>query len=538
MGNSLYLAKLKPDARQELIAHLHASQHGACFICEEPIDLGLHGDSVDIDHVVPLVANGKDDPTNFALCHASCNRSKQAANLKVARLLARFGRLTDEVNGQPNRPNLADVLRIQDSPSWALPIELRDDGVTYCFPELGRQQLVSAPIYRDQLADMRYFFALIPVNYLTHDERINPRAISAGSLRRLIEEFEAGYPQLHAGLAWTAPSTEHPRSKVRVFDGQHKVAAQILLGVRELPLRVFVDPDFDRLLTANTHAGTTLRQVAFDVAVQRRLGSQLYADRISRYLEETGKPTDYRDFSEKDLTDHFKGQWREVRRYIIDDVRDSVTHHPDSRLKSYVDFSGKGTERPLSYSAIEKTFYSFFIYQDVLTTPLDFRLQQGENPRELEKEQLVRLMNCVADLVYIGRYDPGIGTYRLENQVGEGKPIPPEHLVAFRLGKEEILFTWLRLVDRVVRNYFIMQGRVVEESRLFQYRFPEPLWELIEHLIANLRDMPVWANTALATTVFGGKRTHPYWQTIFETGRTPDGQQVLAEPMDVMKLIK
>ena len=48
------------------------------------------------------------------------------------------------------------------------------------------------------------------------------------------------------------------------------------LGTRELPVRVFVEPDTNVLLQANTNAGGTLRQVAFDAAVMRHLGSSLY----------------------------------------------------------------------------------------------------------------------------------------------------------------------------------------------------------------------------------------------------------------------
>ena len=31
---------------------------------------------------------------------------------------------------------------------------------------------------------------------------------------------------------------------------------------------------------------------------------------------------------------------------------------------------------------------------------------------------------------------------------------------------------------------------------------------------------------------------YEYWQTIFETGKTPQGFQVLAEPLDLMDMIK
>jgi hypothetical protein len=110
-------------------------------------------------------------------------------------------------------------------------------------------------------------------------------------------------------------------------------------------------------------------------SVQRHLGSTLYVERVARYKSEMGLAEDNYDFSEKDLVKYFRGESREMKRYILNSLRDWVTHNPDNKLKEYVEFSGKGKDRPLSYSTLEKTFYSLFIFQDVLETPIGLNLE-------------------------------------------------------------------------------------------------------------------------------------------------------------------
>jgi len=533
---SLFLGRLNPEQRQDLISRLWEAQGHDCFICERPIDLDVHAQTLDIDHVEPLNLGGKDDETNFALTHESCNRSKQASDLRVARVLARFAHIQEKAREEHQRgANLSDILGEYGGASFPLGFKVEDNQVRFSFAEAGDADLRAVPLYTDGLSGLRYFFAELPIAYLHHDDRINPRNIGA-NLSKLVAEFHRGRPQLHVSLGWI--DTTGNVSPVKVFDGQHKATAQVLLGTRSLPVRVFVDPDPDLLLVANTNAGTTLRQVAFDKSVQRRLGSSLFRDRLARYREDRGLPEDALNFSEIDLYNHFKGEAREIKRYIIDNQRAQITSDPENKLAEFMDYAGKGSEKPLSYNTIEKTFYSFFIYPNLLETPLDQGEDTGHNPRELETEQIVALMNIVAEEVYIDHFDPVLGTARLENKVQKGESIPEDHLRAFRMGKEEIMYSWLRYVSQVVTRNFVAGGQPHDEKRLFQYPFSEVLWQQLRAYVRNLAGVPLWANSALSATVFGGKQTNDFWRTIWETGKSPQGTQVLAAPIDLTELTK
>ena len=103
MSSSKYLGSLGVEARAELEQRLLTRQSGRCFICDEAIDLLLHKGQLDVDHIDPLAEDGLDAENNFALTHESCNRSKGAANLQVARRIKEFERLQERAKRDGKR---------------------------------------------------------------------------------------------------------------------------------------------------------------------------------------------------------------------------------------------------------------------------------------------------------------------------------------------------------------------------------------------------------------------------------------------------
>ena len=384
---------------------------------------------------------------------------------------------------------------------------------------------------------MESFFAPLPLEYLHHDDRINPRSIGA-NIRGLIEEFLQKRPQLHVGLAWWAAPGTNGAGAVKVFDGQHKAAAQILLGARELPVRIFLEPDVNVLLQANTNAGGKLRQVAFDIAVMRHLGSSLYVERVRRYQSMRGlAETDY-SFSEQDLVRFFRGERREMERYIIDAQRDAITHDQQNALLEFVEWAGKGADRPLSYNTIERSFFREFLYKKALDIPINSGIEEGSNPRQLEREQMVKLMGLFAEVCFIGHWDPELGGRRVESRVQNGERILAGHLRAWRIAREEVLANVMRWIRLVIANFFAYTGRVIHEDRQLHTQLPDELWDRIRNFLEDLSRLPCWVDSNLSTTVFGPKQNLDYWEEVFKTGRSPSRIQILTAPLDLNEMIR
>jgi hypothetical protein len=292
------------------------------------------------------------------------------------------------------------------------------------------------------------------------------------------------------------------------------------------------------LLLANTNAGDKLRQVAFDTAVIRHLGSTLYAERVKQYQEMKGLREDDYSFSEKDLVAFFKGEHREMQRYIVDAQRDAINYDKENRLREFVEWTGKTAKRPLAYTNVERTFFAEFLYKKALDAPLGEGLDTGENRRLAERQQMVRLMNLIADILFVGQWDPDLGGHKLEARLQKGTSIPEGHLRAWRIAREEILANVLSYVRLAIENYYVVLGHVVEKDRLFQHRFPEALWARIETFLRRLAGLPCWIDKNLSTTVFGAKQNRDFWSQIFKTGQAPTGVRVLAKPIDVIEMMR
>ena len=529
--NSKFLSQLSSEEYAELTKELHVIQNATCYICGKSIDLDLQ--KTNIDHIIPLANKGKDDKNNFALTHESCNKSKQDANLTIARSLHKLKSIQDDVQKQENRlASLKDLLSIEGGAKYVFKYKVDGDIIKYSFDDLGDINIYEAKIFIDSLSKEKSCFINVPIEYIYHDEVINPRGINS-SINLLVKEFYKGNPQLHLTLA------RIDDNHIKVFDGQHKAAAQILLGCRTILVRLFIDSDINRLTETNANAGSKLRQIAFDKSVMRQLNNTLYLERVKKYQNDHSLNEDDYSFSETQLCDYFRGE--NIKKYIIDALKSSITNSQDNKLKDFIDFEGKGKILPISHSTFDKTMLSRFIdAKRIMNTPLNFKTEDGRNPRELEIIQISKLMSIIAETFYIGSFNPETGVHRIEQRIIDKRDsdISDNHLAAYRISKEEIVYAWMPYLINVIKTYFLTTATKYEEGSLFQTEFPEQLWKNIRRFLQSLLALPLWKDRSMASSHFSGKKTADFWRTIFETAKTPDGVLVLLSPLNHIEMIK
>jgi hypothetical protein len=270
----------------------------------------------------------------------------------------------------------------------------------------------------------------------------------------------------------------------------------------------------------------------------RHLGSSLYVDRVKRYKAMRGLSEEDYSFSEQDLVRFFKGERREMERYIIDAQRDAITHDQQNTLLEFVEWAGKGATRPLSYSSIDSSFFREFLYKKALDTPIDLGMEEGANPRQLERDQMVRLMSSFADVFFVGQWDPEIGGHKLESRMQEGAATSEGHLRAWRIAREEVLANVMRWTRLVIANYFAYTGKVVHEDRQLHTRLPDELWNRLKNFFESVSKLPCWVDRNLSTTVFGPKQNLDFWEKVFQTGRSPSGIQILTAPLDLNEMVR
>lgn len=531
---------LSADQREELIGRLHKAQNGLCYVDQEVINLQVH--EMDVDHIMALALGGADDESNWALTHSSCNRSKGTRDLQLQRILHEFRKHVQKytagnAQGKDRNFTLNEALTELRPRRTEVGIVIHDDRVEISWTEDGQPKTESYPLLVDSgNPPAKSFVGMIPFICLHHDHDINPRSIA--DLEPMIEEFYNGYPQLQSSLAALSISGERGKAPILVFDGQHKAAAQLYARRERLFVRVFVKYDRERLKETNYRAHTKLAQVHFPQLINDKVGSDLFKEEFNRFTQDAD-PTKISE--ETFFSKHVQRlQKSEYRRYFGNGLRYEVLiGKAGSQQNMVLDFTEtvmpRSTRYPLSYDTLQKTMLDLMLYEK----PAKETIDQTEQYRQLEKENLIRLLNIfVEEVLSNGRFDLNLGVRRMEEKLAnDPQSVPDSHLRAYRICRKAAMMIWCKELKGAIRLLLNTKTRFAiaawSEKRPLWSKMLDEDWQQVRKMIRAIRDHKVWGERINPDIVQAISSTRQKdWSDILLKGTLPGRREQLLPPLD------
>ena len=246
-----------------------------CFADDHPID---DPDDIEFHHIRPFSEDGPTDPANIgAVCkdHHRRIRTLSLSEFRDQLAMSRFF-----ATAVPRR--LDDLLHLKllgdGGFGRAVKVDnLRDDQLVLRFmhPERAAQ---TCAIFACLATGMRYFYSMLPIEYLANDSDLQPRPLEQKRIWELYRHLST-HTQLAPAVCRLVAG------KVLLFDGQHKSAAQIWAGRKTLDCKVYIEPDIRLLKDTNLVAHDKLRQMAFFTSTLLAKYSDIFKQEWEEYLE-------------------------------------------------------------------------------------------------------------------------------------------------------------------------------------------------------------------------------------------------------------
>jgi len=523
--------------KEKLVQRLWELQGKICFLCEKEIN--LEADEVEVDHIIPLADNGPDQESNWALTHAECNNKKKAQNLELAKAKMRFDKIKEKYGGAVTT---AQILEEFNGSKEEIYTKIENNTIKIRF----KNKDYKFPIVTDPSNDSyKCFFGLLPIDIIYHDSELNPRKIV--DIDKLIDEFFRKNPQLHVTLCRMHFEGTEGKTRVLLFDGQHKTAAQVILGRKDIFCRVFINPPKDHLKEVNRRAHKELRQIEFFRSVLDTLGQDIFSVKFKEYLEspET-KPKSEKGFLDWLEAEDRSNMKKNLNHYLKARIRDFK--NPINKFFAFVEMEkARSRVLPISYDSVEKTLFRWFIN----ATPCEVDIYERENqgkayPRDNEANNVVKLMNLLAEKTLENKFDTKIGAYKIEEQIRKGKSIPDEHLRAFRLYRPAAFIVWCELLKEAIATYLIMNSKIINDmkmerkkgkgTRIFWTKLDDNDWRAIGKMIDKMIRHKIWIDRGETISNAFGQTRPEFFKKFLEKGEI-EGKKLIEQPIDIQFLL-
>ncbi len=441
-----------------------------CFISGEVINPDL--DEIEYDHIEPYAEGGDTSLTNIRAVLKTYNRRKSDQSLYEVRDNLRLERLFIE---KRNAIKLQDIQSLKSIKLRSIHIVHQNGEVKITDGDEDRKFTT----YTDPIMNIQYFYGRLPVKWLQNDDQegLQPRVIDYKRLIGLRDHLK-DHPQMSPAIARLL------NDGIRLFDGQHKIAAQILNDSPDVDVKVYISPNdtaearklFDTLMVTNLEAHSKLRQVPFYTSTLIERLSIIYRELWEEFA--TKKPEN--QHSEANFTQFLVVEKKYGRGKANELFRSSVIENALSRspIAMYVAEASKDASFPITNEIVSKNLLPMCVYLQPSTALFDTSTDFRNN--EVENFQMVA--SALVDESFLPTWVPRQGK----------TSVTSIQLKARRIWHKGAVLTWSPYLKDIIINTFNMMTEDERTHLLYRQKMNQNDNDRIRTCLHRLFSHPMW----------------------------------------------
>ncbi len=463
---AITLKRQLTNEEKERVLEVHGR---TCFATGHPISDNA---PIHFDHIRAFAEGGQSELDNIATMCEAHNRAKGTLPLEDFRVRLRL----EDFFNRADELTLQHLLRYlkekNDIDTYGETVLVEEDAGQVRIESNGIGKLYD--LYECPLTNWKYFYATLPVAILNSDDArdeakgLQPRYLIFDKVFKMYRHFQ------HAPVLQPSIGRVH-KSKILVFDGQHKIAALLWTGRRVFECKIYLNPDVRKLNQTNISAHDKFSQTRFYSSIMiTKLGSEFGTDFEEYKNLENGEIKSEAGFMKylaaKDATTRGERN-RKFRSYLYN----SVLKNKDNQIAQFVSASNRSTDnKPLTIDMLSKSIFACFLYRE----PVEDNMATEAYKRAKEIDHVVGLMNALYGLA-LCRWNPNAG----KNDTTQRKLV--------RLFRSKSIMAWAELLRDAICGKLDIQD-AEERARPFYREFSESELAKIKDVVGRLVDWKMW----------------------------------------------
>lgn len=459
------------DAEKQLVRKQQLENDGSlrCFISGEIIN---NNDVIEYDHVLPYSKEGETDVANIRIVLKQYNRRKSDQSLYEVRDNLKLDKLFEQ---KKNNIKLQDIFMLKNIKVKNIYAAQNGDSINIDDSKDKKQY----NLLFDNILDVQYFYGRVSIDWIENDDQegLQPRVIDYKRLI-LLREHLKDHPQLAPSIARLVGG------KLKLFDGQHKMAAQVLNNATEIDVKVYVSPSdpvrekklFDDLMITNLDAHSKHKQVPFYTSTLLDRLSVIYRE----FLEEFISTKSVEEHTENQFINFLSLQKQYSKKDAKEILRSAIKSAAieTSSLAKYVAKASKDASFPMTVDLLNTTIFPNVLYLE----PSNARFTTNEDFRDMEVENFKEVSKIIIEEAFLDDWVPFI----------RGKNLTNIQLKARRIWHKGSVLTWTPYLKSILCFGLQIMTNDEREKMLYRQIIDDNQKKVIKTLLHRLFNHSLW----------------------------------------------